>query len=268
MLAPIRLVLVLAAASLAGCGFFKNANSCAVGPGLGTVPLRGDQLADKTLALTFDGGPGEAAAGIGDYLYANGVAAAFFVQGQAAVSQEPTLRGLKAHGHLVANRGYGKGGPAAAKDPVTDVRKTDELIAPYVSGDIFLLRTEGEALGVALAARLNAAGLTRYVGPIGWDFGTSNADFVDDATCWAKNRNADDCAQGYLTSIRLKKRGIVRLHAEDPRSDQLLRVLYPKLKDEGFAFVRLDEVAGVRIALERSGATPGKVGGPGGCDEY
>jgi len=267
-LAVKRLVLVTLLGAASGCGFFANGDRCAVGPGLASLPLRGDQLADKTLALTFDGGPGATTAAIGDYLYANAVAAAFFVQGSEVPTHEATLKSLKTHGHLVANRGYGDGGPGVAKDPVTDVRKTDELIAPHVSGDMYLLRTGDEGLSEELADRLNAAGLTRYVGPVGWDVGTNGPDFLDDGTCWERGRNADDCAQGYLAEIRAKKRGIVRLHAEDPRSEQLLRVIYPKLKEEGFAFVRLDEVTGVRLALAQSGGTPGTVSGAKGCSEY
>lgn len=254
--------------ALGGCGFFKIGDKCAVGPGLTMTPIRGDQLPDKTLALTFDGGPSAAAAAIGDYLYANGIGAAFFVQGREAANFKDVMKSLKEHGHLIANRGYGDGGPTGAADPVTDVRKTDELIAPHVSGDMFLLRTIAEDLSPTLAERLNVAGLTRYVGPIGWDVGTSNSEFTDDRSCWLKGKNADDCAQAYLATIRIKKRGIVRMHAEDPRSEQMLRVVYPKLKEEGFTFVRLDAVTAVRLQLDRSGATPGAVGGGAGCDEY
>lgn len=263
-----RLILVSALAGVSGCGFFKNGDRCPAGPGLQTLPLRGDQLPDKTLAFTFDGEPGAVAVAIGDYLYANNIGAAFFVRGNAAADHGPAMQALKNRGHLLGNRGYVSGGPAAAKDPVTDVRKTDELIAPFVSGNMFLLRTVSETLAQPLAEKLNTAGLTRYVGPIGWDFGSGNADYVDDETCWAKNENVDDCAQGYLAAIRVKKRGIVRLHADDPRSQQVVRTIYVKMTEEGFSFVRLDAIATIRIALERSGATPGQVGGAAGCNEY
>jgi peptidoglycan/xylan/chitin deacetylase (PgdA/CDA1 family) len=264
-----RLLLPVIALAATGCGSFKtSAAQCRGGPGMTEAALTGESLAEKTLALTFDGGPTAVTPVIGDFLFANGVRAAFFTDGQDIAEEPARLGRLKDREHLVGQRGYSGENLTKVPDPALEVRKTDELVTPYVSGDMFLLRAPEGAFDAALAARLNAAGLNKYVGPIGWEVGTSLGGFVDDATCLAQGNPPSTCAQLYLDRLRLELRGIVRLHASLSGSLEVLQIIIPKLRDEGFSFVRLDEVAPVRLALERAGGVPGTVGGPGGCDEY
>jgi peptidoglycan/xylan/chitin deacetylase (PgdA/CDA1 family) len=263
---PLFTVIAIAAT---GCGSFKTSSAqCRGGPGLTAASLTGESLPEKTLALTFDGGPTAMTPAIGDFLFANGIRAAFFADGQDIAEEPSRLGRLKEREHLVGQRGYSGENLTEVPEPALEVRTTDELVTPYVTGDMFLLRAPEGAFDGALAERLNAAGLNKYVGPIGWEVGTSLGGFVDDATCLAQGNPPSTCAQLYLDRLRLELRGIVRLHASLSGSLEVLQIIVPKLRDEGFSFVRLDEVAPVRLALERAGGVPGTVGGPGGCDEY
>lgn len=264
-----RLLLPAFAVAASACGAFKTGSAqCRGGPGIATLPLTGESLAEQTFALTFDSGPTAVTPEIGDFLYANGLRAAFFVDGKDVAAEPARLGRLKDRGHLVGQRGYSGEDLTEVPEPALEVRRSDELVTPYVSGDMFLLRGPQGAFDAATAARLNAAGLNKYVGPIGWEIGTTLAGFEDDQTCLAAGKPASACAQLYLERMRLTRRGIVRLHASLPGSLELLQIIVPKLRDEGFGFVRLDEVLSVRLALERAGGVPGTVGGPGGCDEY
>ena len=255
------------ALAVVGCRLFSGGSPCSTGAGLISGSYSGDQVPAKTLILLFDGGPTGATAGIGDVLQAHGVQAAFFVFGQHVESGTSSLSHLKEMGHLVANRTFSGAPLSQAIDPVTEIRKTDELIAPFVSGDIFLLRTSDGPMAEGLLKRLVSAGLNRYVGPVVADFGEQGA-ATQASLCWQEGRSVEDCTQLYLNGIRGIGKGIIALDGEDSRTGLLLRSLVPKLKEEGFTFVRLDQVATIRQALETSGAKPGTVGGPGGCREY
>lgn len=251
--------------ALAGCRLFKTGPSCSSGPGLKSQAIDGSALADGQLSLTFDGGPSEITQAMVDYLYANQVQATFFVSGKGAEAFPATLASMKDRGNLVANNGYSTEPLKDAKDPVLEVRKTDELISPYVTGDMFILRVPEGELTEDGARQLNDAGLTRYVGPVKWDFGGVGA---SDKDCWDQNLGVDDCADKYLKPIRNARKGIVRLHAVDARSLDLLKVLLPKFQEEKFQLIRLDQVPAVRLSLEQSGGKPGTVGGAAGCKEY
>ncbi len=272
MSTPCLLMSLPLAALVAGCSYFDiPPSTCPAGVGLRAAPYVGDQLPDKAVALSFDGGPGEVMSKIGDYLYANEVRAAFFVRGDGVFGNEDKLARLKRQGHLVGSRGFDGKALDGAADPITAMRRTDALITPYVTGDMYLLRAGSASQGAmpaGLAERLNGAGLTRYVGPIGWDVGDQSLGFEPDDACWARGRTADTCAQNYLTALRQLQRGIVLMHAERLETVGMLTTVVAKLKEEGFNFTRLDEAPELRSALLRSGGAPGKVGGDGGCREY
>ncbi len=251
--------------AVAGCRLFKAGSSCSSGPGLASKGIDGSALADGQLSLTLDGGPSGATQAMVDFLYANQLQATFFVSGKGAESFPAVLSSMKDRGHLVANFGYSSEPLKDAHDPVLEVRKTDELISPYVTGDMFILRVPEGELTDDGAKRLNDAGLNRYVGPVKWDFGGQGA---SDRECWAQGVGVDDCAEKYLKPIRDKRRGIIRLAGDDAQSTELLKVLVPKLREEKFQLIRLDAVPAVRLGLEQSGGKPGTVGGAEGCKEY
>jgi peptidoglycan/xylan/chitin deacetylase (PgdA/CDA1 family) len=258
----------LGVAALAGCSAAKLPDACARGPGLSEAAMTGAELPKKTLALTFDGGPADATQAIGEYLFGAGLGAAFFVTGEQAGKRPDVLDALRRRGHLVGNLGYGGERLTEAEAPALSVRRTDELIGPYVVGGMYLLRAPEGAFDDELVHALNAAGLGRYVGPVQWDVGEGEGGFVDAAACWRTGVSVDACAQGYLDRIRQIGRGIVRLEAEHTETEMLLRLLVSKLAGEGYTFVRLDEVPLVETALRLRGASPGAGPDERSCDEY
>jgi len=263
-----KLVALGLVGALAGCRFFDDGEGCTRGEGLDAAAFGGGELADKTLALSLAGGPTEATGEIDDYLFSNGIQAAFFVEGEAAVANEGALEALKAHGHLVGNHGYSGAALDAVEDPVVEVLRTDALIAAHVTGEMFLLRAPSGAFGADIAERLNRGGARKYVGPVGWDIGEPKADFTPDEDCWAAGTLPAACANGYLIEIRRAKKGVVRLKGDASETLEMLRVIVPKLKDEGFTFVRLDAAPSVKTKILKAGGSPGTVGGAGGCAGY
>ncbi len=254
---------------LAGCDFFQVGKTCGSGTGVRAQAYTGTSLESKQLALTFSGGPGDGTLAIDAALTASSVQAAFFIDGKNVVGRESTLALLKAHGHLVANQGYTGTSLAESLDPQREIRKTDALIQPYVTGNVYLLRAVGNInITDELALDLNKSGLSRYVGPIGWDIGDQTANQVDDDGCWRSGTSVSDCAASYLSAIEKAEKGIVRFHADDARSAELLQKLLPELKQANYQFVRIDSVSTIQTALKLSGATIGAVGGDQGCSDY
>jgi len=252
-----------------GCEFTDLSQTCPAGAGVQVQGYNGASLEAKQLVLTFNGGPGDGTAAIDAALFANGVQGTFFVSGHNVVGRESILATLKAHGHLVANFAYSDIPIENARDPERDVRKTDALIRPYITGNMFLLRSPGGVnLTAEVAEQLNKAGFSRYVGPIGWDIGDQTSGLVSDSDCWRAGKSEGDCAAGYLKAVKSKDHGIVLLHGEDARTAQLLQTLLPQLKELNYTFVRLDSVSPVQTALKAASAQTGVVGGAQGCSDY
>jgi peptidoglycan/xylan/chitin deacetylase (PgdA/CDA1 family) len=95
--------------------------------------------------------------------------------------------------------------------------------------------------------------LSQYAGPIFWDEGGSLALDEDgeplrgaDWRCWKEGWTVANCAAGYLREIRDHDGGVVLMHCIHARSAALVNAIVPTLLDEGFAFVRLDDVPGYR----------------------
>lgn len=271
-------------ASLAGCGWQKTQSGCAEGAGLSSAPYNGSQLTEKTIALTFNDGPSEFTSEVSDFLFANNIQATFFVTGKRIVEHKAAMQNLRNRGHLVGNLTYSYADLTKSPDPVLEVRKTDELITPYVTGNMFILRAPEDAFNTKTAQTLNDAGLGKYVGPIQFDIGTSNVttlpdgteepdtsdriDFMNDIDCWRANLAPETCANSYMQRIRLDKKGIVLMHDNTSNTLQMVKLVIPMLVNEGFTFTRIDDVPFVRVELQKNGGKPGTVGGPAACNDY
>ena len=248
--------------------------------------FKGSSLAPKTIALTFDDGPGDRTAELSLYLKEQGIEAAFFVNGMRIdANAGPILPGLIDDGHIVANHTEthisltgvtdGKGRPAA-ETVVAEITNTDAKIAPYVPSGRFLFRPPfGDFDGDTLAA-LAPTPMNKYVGPISWDVG----DRMDaaqgkaaDWDCWQDGSDmqrltVEQCGDLYITEIKRAGRGIVLMH--DPYVNDLdpnlrgtvdmVKYMVPILKAEGFQFARVDKVPDIDSKLTPL-ATPGQPGG-------
>ncbi|MEN9530206.1 MAG: hypothetical protein RI932_2079, partial [Pseudomonadota bacterium] len=224
--------------------------------------LYGTGMADGTLSLTFDDGPGPRTAELSKYLKAEGIQGTFFIQGSAAAAYPEVLKQLYADGHRLANHTYAHPRMTVSTDPVSEVRRTDELIKKYIPDNVFLFRAPYGDWNGKVSTVLNSAGLTKYVGSIFWDIGGVRTEGTDkrlstaaDWACWGFNDSVEKCADGYMNEIRDLGRGIVLMHDVHSRTIDMVKNMVPRLKNEGFRFVRLESVPTVAAALARRTST-------------
>lgn len=208
------------------------------------------------VALTFDDGPNFNTPGVLDALKAQGVKGTFFIVGRMAKAYPDVLARIAAEGHLLANHSatHPLLGSHYVDHPellIAQIRDVDDLISPLMpAGAKFYFRAPYGSWRTAHADVLNADPvLKKYVGPIYWDEGgditMSDDGYVMSAAdwdCWHRHWDADTCAKGYLREIRRKDGGVVLMHCIHTHSADLVAAIVPPLVEEGYTFVRIDQI--------------------------
>jgi len=268
--------------------------TCSGAQALQSIGLRGTSMPPKTVALTFDDGPGPRTKQLSLWLKNQGIQAAFFVNGRSMGGNgAEILQQLVDDGHLVANhtethRSLTGTATATARltDPevIQELSDTDAKIDPFIPSKRFLFRPPFGDYDDATFAALSTSPMNKYVGPILWDVGDKMDEAngrVADWDCWqdgtdAKRLSMQACGDLYVTEITRASRGIVLLH--DPYYNDLdpeqlgtvdmVMYMVPILKDAGFTFMRVDhvpEIAALLPALpdEGDGGAPGAAPGSG-----
>ena len=209
-----------------------------------------------TIALTFDDGPNAHTEEVLDALKELNVKATFFIVGQQAHRYPKILARIAREGHLLANHSATHAflGTRYDSEPdalIDQIRDVHDQIAPLMPANAkFYFRAPYGKWTNAHARILNSDGeLRRYVGPIYWDIGgdiTMTRDgyvmSAADWDCWRMGWSAHTCAKGYTREIRRKDGGVVLMHCIHVQSAALVREVVPALIEEGYRFVRLDEM--------------------------
>jgi peptidoglycan/xylan/chitin deacetylase (PgdA/CDA1 family) len=209
-----------------------------------------------TVALTFDDGPNANTENVLDALKTLGVKGTFFIVGKMAKAHPEVLARIAAEGHLLANHSatHVMLGSRFDEHPellIDQIREVDDEIAPLMpAGTKFYFRAPYGSWRTGHADVLNAdPTLKKYVGPIYWDEGgditMSDDGYVlssADWDCWHRKWDADTCAKGYLREIRRKNGGVVLMHCIHSQSADLVAAVVAPLIDEGYSFVRVDQI--------------------------
>lgn len=208
-------------------------------------------LAEKTLCLTYDDGPGAASAEIGRFLKERGVRATFFVVGKFAVERPEVLDQLHADGHIIGNHTFEHPDLPYYVSVNGDVRdqiiRTNTVIRKYNEGKpIYFRATYGKwSPEVARELNVDMRSSFRHVGPVYWDISGT------DCHSWKLGKTVEEAAEIYMAEISGKGRGVVVMHddtadmetvAAKSRTLELTRQLVPRLQALGYRFVGLDEI--------------------------
>ncbi|HEY7155766.1 MAG TPA: polysaccharide deacetylase family protein [Gemmataceae bacterium] len=232
--------------------------------------IKGDRLPRGTVCFTYDDGPGMTKGDgsgpntleLGRYLFEQQIAATFFVLGSHAEKHRDVLAQLQEWGHLIGNHTYSHPGlvslALAGGDVVGELKRTDEIIRPYVSSEVVCFRapygnwrekiqpdSEEDKPTSLVADILNRSGqFPDYVGPFNWDI------VGEDWACWRQGISAQECARRYLAETERVGSGIILMHDSSEeeqgrlknKSFLMTKLLTPLLKERGYRFVRLDAI--------------------------
>ncbi len=276
--------------AVAACGTSRRDNIPPEKLGTSRDQLRlgnfnGQSLAAKQIALTFDDGPGTRTIELSAYLKAQGIRATFFVNGHCFDADKPcgnpgmsatqVFTQVVADGHLVGNHTQDHvdltqfpAGAAGDANLLAQVTTTDSIIAPFVPVTKFLLRAPFGYWNQRDVDVIGGSAMSKYTGPINWDVGggmtgDDATGFAADWDCWQNKdgfgkKTTAECATRYMNQFRSVGKGISLMHDSDSGSTpagntpDMVKLLVPLLKGEGFTFVRVDEIPAVVAALPPS----------------
>lgn len=225
------------------------------------------------VALTFDDGPNRYTPAVLDALKELNVKATFFIVGRMAEAHPAILARIAADGHLLGNHTathpfFDQSYADSSDRLLEEVRRVDDEIAPLMAADArFYFRAPYGSWRPEFARALNAdPELRKYVGPIYWDIGGETS-FSDDGyvlssadwDCWRRGWSAATCAKGYMRVIRRKDGGLVLIHCINAKSATLVAEIVPPLIEEGYTFVRLDELPAYRRYETPPAEKPGPI---------
>jgi peptidoglycan-N-acetylglucosamine deacetylase len=244
---------VVAAGALAGSAAFANDTQLAW---FQSSSIFHSGLRDAhTIALTFDDGPNIHTDEVLDVLKQHNVKATFFVVGTMAHYHPDIIARIAAEGHLLANHSATHPELTSSYDAdpeklIDQIRIVHNEIAPFMKpGDKLFFRAPYGYWRSAHAKILNADPVLRnYIGPIYWDIGgqiTMHNGYVmssADWDCWRHKWTAQVCAKGYLREIRRSDGGVVLMHSLYAKSAELADTVIEAMQEEGYRFVRLDQV--------------------------
>lgn len=244
------LICATAAAAIAACGNSTNTNSEL--NDFYARQLTGLDLPLGTFALTFDDGPSTRTTELAEFLADNNIKATFFVLGNSAAQNIAAVRTTHALGHTIGNHTYNHPALTKSSDPVSEIAKTDALIAPYIENNTFLFRAPFGDWSQALPGILNNTSLKKYVGSIFWDIGGElSGGFAADWACWGKSISVEDCGDMYLKEMSFRGRGIVLAHDVHSRTVDMFKYMVPEMRARGYQFVTVDKVPNIAAKINK-----------------
>lgn len=184
---------------------------------------------NKTIALTFDDGPGAETPAILDILKEQNVAAAFFNIGKNAVGNLDILKRMDVEGHAIGNHSYNHGFNFDWQSTTamsTEIEQTNNVIDNAIGKMPRLFRPPYGVTNPNLARAVNKT----QMHSIGWSLRSFDTKAKD--------------PQVLLNSIlkQLKGGDIILLHDTKSITREILTDLIINARKKGFTFVRVDKM--------------------------
>lgn len=212
--------------------------------------INGFKLADKTLCLTYDDGPGQYTKEISTFLHSKGIRATFFVVGKYAEEHPDTINYLYECGHIVGNHTYEHPDMpyyvSVDGDVVDQIARTNAVIGNRQDGKVFFRAPYGKwSPEVAMELNTDLRSSFKHVGPVHWDIPGI------DCYYWKLGKTVDETVEVYLKEIEEKGSGVIVMHDEIADMDivkslnkthLLTAKLIPILLEKGYKFIGLDEL--------------------------
>ena len=214
----------------------------------------------RTLALTFDDGPGPNTPELARFLRDLRVPATFFMVGRHVEKRPEAARSVRAMGHQIGNHSYSHedlSALAASPERIVDqVLRAHGLLQGLQARGPLLFRAPYGRWPPGAAEVLNARPeLRRYAGPVGWDLEFADYEIGGPRGLVEGNPTytLEECRERCLEGMVARGRGIVVLHdwaadagdlgerlRRNNRTLELVRWLVPRLG--GFRFVSVADL--------------------------
>ncbi len=215
--------------------------------------LTGSELPAKTIALTFDDGPGDRTVELTDYLASQGVPATFFINGMRVPGRQAAVDAVVNRGFTLANhtQNHLQLTKLTSAKVVSEVTQTDNILVANQPNGPFILRAPFGAMNGSVVRSLNATAMKKYTGSVFWDIGGElTATSAADWDCWGKGVAVARCGQLYMQEIRKRGHGIILMHdIHNKTIDMVKTVIVPTLKAEGYTFAKLADVPAVKRSI-------------------
>lgn len=221
--------------------------------------LTGSELPDHTIALSFDDGPGPRTKELAEYLASEGIRGTFFINGRNVSGRQSALDAVVGRGHLLANhtQNHLQLTKLSSTKLMSEITLTDNAIAAVEPNGPWLIRPPFGAWNGATARIVNGTPMKKYVGSVFWDVGgVLTATAAADWDCWGKKLSVDKCGALYMNEMRTRKRGIVLMHDVHSQTIDMVKLIVPKLKAEGWKFASVLDAPAVKRALASNAAGP------------
>lgn len=250
---------------------------------------QGTPLGAKQLVLTFDDGPGTRTGELSSWLAARGIHATFFHLGEYASGNGSLMAQVESNGHLIGNHTYDHQDltTLSGQQVVDEVTSTDSIISPWVDQGHFVFRAPYGNWSSADYTALEGTPMKKYAGPVRWDIGGQmTATYAADWDCW-QNQNGygvmttKQCGDRYLAQIHDVDHGIVLMHDQDygdssnhsltsgqGNTVDMVKYIVPILEQQGYTFIRVDQVPDVAAALSGNPPDAGGGGDAGACGGF
>ncbi|HVE12624.1 MAG TPA: glycosyltransferase, partial [Elusimicrobiota bacterium] len=212
-------------------------------------------LVPKQVALTFDDGPSDPyTARILDALRDLGVPGTFFAIGQNIELHPDLVERIWREGHELGNHTFNHPNIAnvSANRASLELTLTQRAIQSILGRSTILFRppynadaepsTAEEVEPILQAARLGYLTVGEFIDPRDWDL----EEAMPDGT--RRRRTPEDLSEYIAQRLASGRGNAVLLHdggGDRSLTAKLLRVLVPRLKAEGYRFVRASEMAGI-----------------------
>lgn len=220
---------------------------------VGEHQLTGSELPNKTIALTFDDGPGPRTEELATFLASKGIKATFFINGKNAAGRDKALEAVIANHHILGNhtQNHLQLTKLSADKVVSEVKATDDVIKKYQPDGPWLIRAPFGAWNGSTARAINATAMKKYTGSIFWNEGGVLTDHAAaDWDCWGKGVSVKRCGELYLEEMRKNGKGISLMHDIHGKTiDMVKTVIVPTLIAEGWKFATLPEVPAIQRAM-------------------
>ena len=187
-------------------------------------------VANKTIALTFDDGPGPYTEKLLDILDKYDAKATFFLIGSKVSARANTLRRMQSRGHQLGNHSWSHPelNKVSAEQLASEIDQTNNAIKQAVGAKPNIIRPPYGAFNRAVLEQFRQRGMSAVV----WSVDTRD---------WADRNSEIVCSRAVAGA---RNGAVILMHDIHPTSVNAVPCILDSLKQQGYSFVTVQNLIG------------------------